>query len=124
VNRADTKANIATSRASARRNPEPMLVEELPIGGFQLWRVGTVLVGMPKLLPGAPSSVRRRYRLRVVADATGECIRCGSLAADPLEGHHAILSHDDRCPLLLDDIELWVDPRASAMRNALGGWAA
>jgi hypothetical protein len=125
TNRADRKAHIAARRASARRNPNPMLVDELPRGGFQLWKVGDVLVGMAALLPGAPASVRRRYRARIVANATGECGRCGSIVADPLEGHHASLSHDDRCPLLLHDIERWVDLRSRALRGALGArWAA
>jgi hypothetical protein len=102
-----------------------MLVDEPPSGGFQLWKVGDVLVGMPKLLPRAPASVRRRYRLRIVANATGECMRCGSITADRLERHHATLSHCSDCPLLLNDIERWIHPRSNALRNALGtGWAA
>lgn len=112
-NRADRKANIA--------HPEPMLVDEHPAGGFQFWKVGDVLVGMPALLPAAPASIRRRYRLRIVANATGECMRCGSIVADPLEGTHASLAHDDDCPLLLHDIERWVDPRAQMLRDALNG---
>jgi hypothetical protein len=123
MNKADRKANIAASRASARRNPEPMLVDEPSNAGFQFWQVGDVLVGMPKLLPNAPASIRRHHRARIVANATGECSRCGSIAADPLEGHHASLSHDDGCPLLLTDIEHWIDPRSQALRNAIsGGW--
>jgi hypothetical protein len=112
VTRADRKAHIAASRTSARRNPEPILIEE-PVAGFHFWKVGDVLVGMPKLLPGAPASIRRHYRARIVANAIGECPRCGSIAADPLEGHQASLSHDDGCPLLLAHIERWVDPRVS-----------
>jgi hypothetical protein len=80
-----------------------------------------VLVGMPKLLPNAPSSVRRRYRQRIVSNAVGECSRCGVIVADPLEGHRATLEHEDNCSLLLHDIERWIDPRASAMRGMLAG---
>lgn len=57
------------------------------------------------LLPGAPSSVRRHYRQRITANATGECPRCGSIAADPLEGAQASISHNDGCPVLLVNIE-------------------
>jgi hypothetical protein len=122
ANKADRKANIAAGRASARQHPEPMLVEELPdVPGFQFWKVGDVLVGMPALLPHAPASVRRRYRLRIVSNAVGECMRCEAVVADPLEGHRASLAHENGCPLLLHDIERWVDPRASAMRGALAG---
>jgi len=81
------------------------------------------MVGMPALLPNAPASVRRRYRLRIVANATGECPRCETIAVDPLEGHHGSLSHENGCPLLLTDIERWIDPRSSGFRNALGGAA-
>jgi hypothetical protein len=123
VNKADRKANIAASRASARRDPSPMLVDELPGDGLHFWKVGDVLVGMPALLPTAPASVRRRYRLRIVANATGECPRCESIADDPLEGHQASLSHENGCPLLLNDIERFIDPRSSGFRNALGGAA-
>ena len=92
---------------------------------LHFWKVRDVLVGMPALLPTAPASVRRRYRLRIVANATGECSRCGSIVADLLEGHQATLSHDDDCSLLLHDIERWIDPRSRALRGALGaGWAA
>jgi hypothetical protein len=119
TNKADRKAQIAASRASARRNPEPMLVDEPTAGGFQFWQVGDVLVGMPKLLPNAPASIRRHYRVRIVANATGECPRCGSIAADTLEGHHASLSHNAGCPLLLGNIERWLDPRSKALRSAI-----
>ena len=123
MNAADRKAHIAASRATARRNPEQILVDQSPSPGFQFWKVGDVLVGMPKLLPNAPASIRRHYRARIVANATGECGRCGSIAADPLEGHHASLSHDDGCPLLLNDIERWIDPCSQSLRNAIsGGW--
>jgi hypothetical protein len=123
ANKADRKANLAANRASARRNPEPILVSETLHDGFQFWKVGDVLVGMPKLLPNAPASIRRHYRARILANATGECPRCGSITADPLEGHHAALSHDNGCPLLLTDIERWIDPRFPALRNAIsGGW--
>jgi hypothetical protein len=33
---------------------------------------------MPKLLAGTPSSVRRAYRQRIIANATGECPRCNT----------------------------------------------
>jgi hypothetical protein len=112
TNRADRKATIAAARASARRHPEPMLVEELSDSGLHLYKVGDVLVGVPALVHGAPSSVRRRYRQRIQANAIGECGRCGSIVADPLEGHQATLAHEDNCPLLLQDIEPWIDPRA------------
>ena len=121
ANKADRKARITAARASARRHPEPMLVEELSDSGLHLYKVGDVLVGVPALVPGAPSSVRRRYRQRIQANAIGECGRCGSIVEDPLEGHRATLAHENNCPLLLHDIGRWIDPRSSAMRTR---WAA
>jgi hypothetical protein len=100
-----------------------MLVDEPSDTGFQLWKIGDVLEGMPRLLPSARASIRRHYRARIAANATGECPRCGSIAADPFEGHHASLSHDDSCPLLPNDIERWIDPRSQVLRNTIsGGW--
>jgi hypothetical protein len=122
--RSRQESHIAASRATARRNPEPILVDQSPSPGFQFWKVGDVLVGMPKLLPNAPASVRRHYRARSVANATGECPRCDSITTDPLQGHAVSLSHNDRCPLLLNDIERWIDPRSQPLRDALNsGWS-
>lgn len=57
-----------------------MLVgEPSDVPGFQAWMVGEVMVLMPKLLPGAPSSTRRRYRDRIIANATGECPRAAEV---------------------------------------------
>jgi hypothetical protein len=109
TNQADRKAKITAARASARRHPEPMLVGELPSNGWQLWKVGDVLVGMPALLPDTPSSVRRNYRLRILSNATGECGRCGSIAGNPAEGTHlAPFPHRHGCPVLRTDFERWI----------------
>jgi hypothetical protein len=124
---ADRKARLAAARASARRRPEPMLAgEPSDLPDWHLWMVGKAAVLVPKLLPGAPASIRRRYRLRIVVDATGECPRCGSIAADRLEGSdpldgRAALSHEDDCPVLLveSEAERWLDPRARPLRGAL-----
>jgi hypothetical protein len=129
TNRADRKARIAASRATARRNPEPMLVDGPTgaIAGFQFWKIGDVLVGMPALLPGAPASIRRRHRARIVANATGECTHCGTIANDPTGTvGYAGFPHRNGCPLLLTDIERWIDPRAQSLRGALasGEWGA
>ena len=106
---ADRKANIAAGRASARRNPEPMLVEEHPSGGFQFWKVGDVLVGMPALLPSAPARVRRNYRDRLLSNALGECPRCESIAGDPVEDSGlAPFPHRTGCPVIRTDFEPWI----------------
>jgi hypothetical protein len=114
VNRADRKAQIVASRATARRHPVPMLVGE-PSPGWQMWKVGQVAVVMPRLLPGAPSSVRRHYRQRILANATGECPGCGSVVGDPEDGSvQANLAHDGDCPVreLVEHVEPWLDPRS------------
>ena len=120
MNRADRKAQIAASRASARRHPDPILMGEPPdMPGWSLWRVGIVAVVVPRLLPGAPSSVRRQYQRRIIANATGECPRCGTVATDPV-GDHASLSHDRDCPVRQLEVhaERWLDPRAHGQRVA------
>src|SRR4051812_42202863 len=109
MNRADRKANIAASRASARRHPHPKLVGESPNGVFQHWMIGSVLVLMPALLPDAPSSIRRRYRDRIVANATGECARCESIAGDSVEDSgYAPFPHRVGCPVIRTDFEPWI----------------
>jgi hypothetical protein len=66
MNKADRKASLARARAGAC-GKIPMLVgEPSDVPGFQAWIVGEVMV----LMPGAPSSTRRRYRDRIVANAT------------------------------------------------------
>jgi hypothetical protein len=109
-NRADRKAHLASARATARRHPEPMLVD---MPGWQQWKVGHVLVIMPKLLAGTPSSVRRAYRQRIIANATGECPRCNTITTDP-HGGHASPSHDDDCPVrrLQEVAQRRINPRA------------
>jgi hypothetical protein len=128
MNKADQKARVARGRDQARRNPEPMLVAEpSDMPGWQLWQVGGLggaAVAIPKLLPGTPTSIRRRYRQRIAANATGECLRCGSVAADDLKPDqlsHSRLEHDDDCPLLLVEAEAerWFDPRSMPLRRAL-----
>jgi hypothetical protein len=113
INKAERKADLAAGRASARRHPVPMLVEEFPLGGFQLWKVGDVLVGMPRLLSNAPARVRRVYRLRLISNATGECSHCGSISDDPADDtDYAPFPHHNDCPVLRTDFERWIDPRA------------
>jgi hypothetical protein len=109
TNTADRKANIAASRASARRNPHPMLVDELPNDGLALWKVGDVLVGMPALLPNAPARVRRNYRDRILSNALGECPRCESIAGDSVEDSGlAPFPHRQSCPVIRTDFEPWI----------------
>jgi hypothetical protein len=81
--------------------------------GWQQWKVGHVLVIMPKLLAGTPSSVRRAYRQRIIANATGECPRCNTITTDP-HGGHASPSHDDDCPVrrLQEVAQRRINPRA------------
>jgi hypothetical protein len=109
VNTADGKANIAASRASARRNPHPMLVAESPNGVFQHWMIGDVLVLMPALLPTAPASVRRNYRDRILSNALGEYPRCESIAGDSVEDSGlAPFPHRTGCPVIRTDFEPWL----------------
>ena len=99
-NRADRKAHLAAARSSARRYPLPMLLDEPPnMPGWQFWKVGGVVVCMPKLVPGAPASLKRHYLQRVIANATGECPRCDTVATDPAVGAQASLPHDGDCPV-------------------------
>jgi hypothetical protein len=122
---ADRKAHLTRSRDGARRHPQPMLAgEPSDLPGRQLWMVGGVAVLMPKPLPGAPASIRRWYLQHIVANATGECMRCGTLAADRLDGDpldRARLAHDDDCPLLMVEAEAerLLDPRARLLRQLL-----
>jgi hypothetical protein len=127
MNRADRKAQIAASRASARRHPDPILMGEPPdMPGWSLWRVGIVAVVVPRLLPGAPSSIRRQYQRRIIANATGECSHCDTVATDPVVSSHASLAHDQDCPVRLLEVhaERWLDPRAHGLRAAMAGRAA
>jgi hypothetical protein len=108
-NKADRKAQLAANRASARRHPVPMLVGESSVGGWQFWKVGDVLTVMPKLLQGAPASVRRHYRNRLIANALGECPNCGSIAGDPAENSGlAPFPHRNTCPVVRTDFERWI----------------
>jgi hypothetical protein len=124
MNKADRKANLARSRATAR-GQIPMLVgEPSDVPGFQAWMVGKVMVLMPRLLPGTPSTIRRRYRDRIIANATGECPRCQTIAADPGTGKvldNAAMAHEHDCPVSLveDEAERWIDPRSREMRQAM-----
>jgi hypothetical protein len=112
-NRADRKAHIAAAHASARRHPNPVLVDEPPdMPGWHTWKVGAVLVVMPKLLLktlslGAPCLLAADRGQR-----NGECPRCDTVTTDPIAGH-ASLSHDDDCPVRrLESALQWIDPRA------------
>jgi hypothetical protein len=109
-NLADIKARAAAARAAATRDPTPHMVgHPADTPGCTAWSVGNprgVMVLMPTLLPGAPASLRRRYRDRIVANATGRCPRCGETSgidAAPAERvASGTLKHADNCPLLLD----------------------
>ena len=120
-NRADQKAKIARSHASAV-GQIPMLVGEPP--GFQAWMVGKAMVLMPTLLPGTPSSIRRRYRDRIIANATGVCPRCRNVVGDPGAGKmldNAEMAHEHDCPVSLveGEVDRWIDPRSRELREAM-----
>jgi hypothetical protein len=107
MNRADRKAKIAQARASARRHPVPMLVEESD--GWHYWQVGKVLTVMPALLRSAPSSVRRSYQSRIIANATGICPRCESIGVEPADNsNYAPFRHHDHCPVLKTNFQRWI----------------
>jgi hypothetical protein len=113
ANRADQKARIAAGHASARRHPVPV-VGELPASGWQLYKLGDVIVGMPKLQTTAPARVRRSYRDRLIANATGQCPRCEAIAGDPVEDAAlAPFPHHQDCPVVRCDFEPWIQ-RAAA----------
>lgn len=93
MNDADERAVRVRSWASAV-NQTPMLEPE-STDEVSYWRVGEVLVLMPRLLPRAPQRVRRLYRDRVIANATGRCPRCFAVA--DVAGTQ--MEHETACPV-------------------------
>jgi hypothetical protein len=117
---AERKAHLAqltrTDPATVRRTSGPgdafdLWVADLPDGR----RIAAV---MPKLLPGAPASVRRRVRDRATANLTGRCPRCDAPAGVP--DAQAGFQHETGCPLVGDaGMSRWIDPKSQAALIAI-----
>lgn len=119
---ADERARHAQGRDRAARNPA--ITNLGPISDMPGWTAhvvggrGGVLVVLPTLLPGAPASLQRRVRDRILTNATGRCPRCGEVAQEPekapgggmgTEG----LAHADDCRVLITPADVrWFDPRS------------
>lgn len=110
---ADTKALLAST--AERLGPNPPIRPVGPAGfpGYVAWNVGPehggVLVVMPRLLPGAPASLRRRYRDRILANATGTCPRC-TANTDAAHVHQGQMAHEPTCTLVFGPRdERWFD---------------
>lgn len=118
---ADAKARAARTHHRIGARPTVEQMPNSPHESVTAWKVrgddANVVVMMPRLLPGAPASLRRRYRDRIIANATGTCPRCGE--ASGVEQHHADttvpgssgrLAHADNCPVLTRDTDnKWID---------------
>jgi hypothetical protein len=124
MNKADAKAKLTRSWASAT-GQVPMLVgKPADLPGWSAYGVGDVLVLMPTLLPGAPKSIKRRYLARIVANASGTCPVCRSCAGDLEMSERGLnrgaLTHEAGCSIGDDaGMDRWLDPAAAELRNAI-----
>lgn len=100
---ADLKATQAQAAETLGANPPVQCLGPAGIPGHTAWLVGPVngggvLVLMRQLRPGAPASLRRRYRARIIANATGTCPRC--TASVDLSGQRGQIAHEPTCSLV------------------------
>jgi hypothetical protein len=112
VNRADRRAKIVKAMHDATgQKPERIWDPPWP-PGIAAYRVAGVLCVMPELLPKAPASIRRAYRDRIVANATGRCPRCGAVAdSDDLSS----MRHEHGCPVSDAGLARWISPEGQAV---------
>lgn len=97
---AGTKAAVANAAEALGANPPVRPLGPAALPGYVAWLVGPeqggVLVVMPGLRPSAPASLRRRYRARIIANATGRCPRC-SATSGVSSTHRAQMAHEADC---------------------------
>lgn len=102
----DRRGKIVKAMSSAvGHKPERIFDMPLP-PGIAAYSVASVLLVMPALLPNAPQSVRRAYRDRIIANATGRCPKCDAVADSE---DMSSMSHEHGCPVSSIP-DRWLDP--------------
>jgi hypothetical protein len=115
----DRRAQVVNAMSSAEgQKPERIWDPPLP-PGIAAYSVGSVLVVAPALRPGAPASVRRAYRDRIIANATGRCPRCDAVSDSE---DMSTMAHEEDCPVSDAALSRWLDPEGHAdmLRRVLG----
>jgi hypothetical protein len=97
--------------------------DEMP--GWSLWKVGTVVVGMPTLLPTAPKTIKRRYLGRIIANVTGTCPSCRATIGDPTTDvpiSQTTVEHEHGCGISDTGPSLNRWPRKRSLLSVLSFW--